>query len=130
MQQRRLGPFSRSIDRGAIGAIDGRSREGRFLRAYAAMLVEHCGGHPSIVQRALISRAARLALHLELMDERALAENRGFGPTDHHFYIAWSNSLGRLLAKLGLNPAPQAPQDPMERLRRHLAGRQRRDDAA
>src|SRR5271168_3686027 len=70
------GPYSRAIDRGAVGGlIDGRSREGRFLRAYERMLVEHCGGNPSIVQRALISRAARLALHLELMDERSLAGN-------------------------------------------------------
>ena len=31
----RLGPFSRAIDRGGVGwSIDGRSREGRFLRAY------------------------------------------------------------------------------------------------
>src|SRR5437764_9565956 len=69
-----LGPYSRAIDRGAVGsAIDGRSREGRFLRTYEAMLVEHVGGKPSVVERALISRSARLALHLELMDERALA---------------------------------------------------------
>jgi hypothetical protein len=69
-----LGPYSRLIDRGAVGgAIDGRSGEGRYLRAYEKMLTDHVGGSPSIVQRALISRAARLALHLELMDERALA---------------------------------------------------------
>src|SRR5215204_5360208 len=75
---RQLGPYSRVIDRGAIGAIDGRSREGRFLRAYEKGLIEHVGGTPTITQRALISRTARLALHLELMDERALAEGRGF----------------------------------------------------
>jgi hypothetical protein len=69
-----IGPYSRTIDRGAIGGlIGGRSREGRFLRRYEAMLTEHVGGNPSIVQRALISRAARLALHLELMDERSWA---------------------------------------------------------
>jgi hypothetical protein len=32
-------------------------------------------------------------------------EGRTFGPTDHHFYIAWANSLARHLAKLGLEPA-------------------------
>jgi hypothetical protein len=100
------GPYSSLIDRGALGAINGRTREGRFLRAYEQALVEHCGGNPSVTQRALISRTARLALHLELMDERALKEGRGFGPTDHHFYCVWANSLARHLAKLGFAPTP------------------------
>jgi hypothetical protein len=42
-------------------SIDGRSREGRFLRAYERMLAEHVGGKPSHVQRELIRRCARLA---------------------------------------------------------------------
>jgi hypothetical protein len=55
-----LGPHSRLIDRGAIGGlIDGRSREGRFLRAYDTMLMEHVGRNPSVVQRALITIAVR-----------------------------------------------------------------------
>jgi hypothetical protein len=65
-----MGPYSRAIDRGGLGGlISGRSREGRFLRTYEAMLTEHIGGRPSVVQRAMICRAARMALHLELMDE-------------------------------------------------------------
>jgi hypothetical protein len=126
----RLGPYSRVIDRGAIGAIDGRSREGRFLRAYEKMLIKHVGDKPSVTQRALISRTARLALHLELMDERALAEGRGFGPTDHHFYVAWSNALARHLARLGLEGATAVPLDPMEVIRRHVAARQAGGEAA
>jgi hypothetical protein len=48
----RLGPYSRAIDRGSIGwSVDGRSREGRFLRAYERMLSDHIGGSPSVVQR-------------------------------------------------------------------------------
>src|SRR5690348_15280845 len=91
--RRIAGPYSRVIDRGAVGGlIDGRSREGRFLRQYEAMLTEHCGGAPSIVQRALISRAARLALHLELMDERSLAGGHVFTTHDHQHYVAWSNA--------------------------------------
>src|SRR5947208_17161985 len=62
-----IGPYSRSIDRGAIGRVSGRSREGRFLRGYERMLLEHVGGQGSVVQRAMITRAARLALHLELL---------------------------------------------------------------
>jgi hypothetical protein len=66
--------------RGAIGdAVDGRSREGRFLRAYEHSLIEHVGSKPTAVQKVLISRAARLALHLELMDRRSLTD---FGMSD------------------------------------------------
>jgi hypothetical protein len=101
-----VGPYSRAIDRGALGCISGNSREGRFLRAYEAMLLEHVGQHVSIVQRALVSRAARLALHLELMDERSLAGGHQFTEHDHNYYISWSNSLARLLARLGMNAAP------------------------
>ena len=99
------GPYSRLIDRGALGSIHGNTREGKFLRAYEQALIEHVGGKPSITQRALITRTARLALHLELMDERCLREGRGFGPTDHHFYCVWANSLARHLEKLGFAPA-------------------------
>jgi hypothetical protein len=44
-----LGPYSRVIDRGAVGGlIDGRSREGRFLRTYEQALFDHVGGRPSL----------------------------------------------------------------------------------
>jgi hypothetical protein len=100
------GPYSRSIDRGAVGgAIDGRSREGRFLRSYERQLTEHIGGKPSVTQRCLIQRAARLALHLELMDERSLAGDHVFTTHDHLHYVSWSNSLARMLARLGLQSA-------------------------
>jgi hypothetical protein len=109
------GPYSRLIGRGAVGAINGRSREGQFLRAYEQMLIKHCGGNPSVTQRALISRTARLALHLELMDERALLDGKGFGPTDHHFYVSWANALARHLDKLGLKrPAGYASATPAD----------------
>jgi hypothetical protein len=101
----RLGPSSRAIDRGSVGwSIDGRSREGRFLRAYERMLAEHCGGKPSRVQRELIRRCARLALHLELQDERSmLAGEMGDGMSRR--YLAWSNALSRSLRLLGLEGA-------------------------
>src|SRR5689334_18426168 len=83
------GPYSALIDRGALGTINGRSREGKFLRAYEKMLVEHVGGQPSVTQRALISRTARLALHLELLDEKAIKKDGGLTPTDCHFYAVW-----------------------------------------
>ena len=105
-----FGPYSRAIDRGGLGwAISGRSREGRFITAYEAMLIEHVGGAPTIVQRALISRAARLALHLELMDEKSLADGRAFTIHDHHYYLSWSNGLARLLGRIGIQAAAAPP---------------------
>src|SRR5690242_4027122 len=104
----RLGPHSRAIDRGGVGwTIDGRSREGRFLAAYEAMLLQHCGSSPSTVQREIIRRCARLALHLELQDEKLMA---GEPPTDFagRQYLAWSNTLTRSLRLLGLQGPPQS----------------------
>jgi hypothetical protein len=68
------------------------------------MLIEHFNGEPTITQRALISRTARLALHLELLDEKALKHRHALSPTDCHFYGVWANSLSRHLAKLGFEP--------------------------
>jgi hypothetical protein len=106
-----FGPYSKAIDRGAIGStIDGRSTAGRFLKAYEAMLVEHVGGRPSITERAMIARAARVALHLELLDEKSLAECRPLTGHDMAWYAAWSNCLTRILGRLGLkSPDKPAP---------------------
>jgi hypothetical protein len=110
-----LGAYSRAIDRGAVGGlIDGRSREGRFLRAYERQLLDHIGNNPSVTQRCLIQRAARLALHLELMDERSLAGDHVFTVHDHNHYVAWSNALARHLARLGLEPQAAKPMDPYD----------------
>jgi hypothetical protein len=98
------------LDRGAVGALNGNSREAKFIRAYEAMLIEHVGGSPSIVQRALIIRAARLACHLELWDQRTIPNGGAVSATGHNHYIQWANALGRTLARLGLQPtAPRAP---------------------
>ena len=109
----RLGPYSRAIDRGALGSvIPPHSREGRYLRHYEAMLTQHVGGKPSIVERQVIVRASRLALHLELLDERTLSEGKGLGQTDLHFYVSWSNALVRHLEKLGLKSSAAAIKAP------------------
>ena len=76
----RVGPHSRALRRGVVGdQIDGRSREGRFLRAAEAELIAQTGGEPSFGQRILIRRAARAMLRLELLDAK-MAEGSW---TDH-----------------------------------------------
>jgi len=99
---RRTGPYSRALERGAVGSLNGNSREAKFIKAYEAMLTEHCGGYPSPVQRQLIIRAARLACHLELWDERTIPAGGAVTATGHNHYIQWQNALVRTLARLGL----------------------------
>lgn len=107
--QPRIGPWSRTLQRGAIGAsIDGRSREGRYLRNFEAMLAQHVGGKPSATQRVLIARAAKLALRLELFDERTMAVE--LGERSAREYLALSNHLRLCMRELGLKGAePRAP---------------------
>jgi hypothetical protein len=72
--QMRLKPDSRALGRGALGdAIDGRSREGKFIRRIEGELLEALGDNPSFAQVLLVRRAARAALKLEWYD-RKLAE--------------------------------------------------------
>jgi hypothetical protein len=97
------GPHSRVLRRGAMGALDGNSREAKFVKAFEAELVRHVGGSPTAVQRALITRACRLALHLELWDERTIPQGGAFTASGHNHYLAWSNALGRTLARLGVD---------------------------
>jgi len=112
----RLGPHSRAIDRGSVGwSIDGRSREGRFLRAYEAMLAEHVGGKPSRVQAEMIRRCARLALHLELQDEKTLAAGDMSDGVAKR-YLAWNGALVRTLRELGLKATGLPRRSLAERL--------------
>lgn len=108
MKKNRVGPYSRTLDRGVIGrSIDGRSPEGRFLRAFEAEMVKHVGGAPSIAQKMLITRLARVALRLELFDEKMTA-----GATSDHdarIYGALHNSFRLMLRELGLKAATAKP---------------------
>src|SRR3954447_18527237 len=117
----RLGPHSRTLCRGAIGrSIDGRSAEGRFLRAFEAQMTAHLGGQPSAAEVLLISRLARVALRLELFDEKITAGTL----TDHdgRVYGALHNSFRLMLRELGLKAAPPAAPSLAELL---AAGRDR-----
>jgi hypothetical protein len=104
----KIGPYSRTLDRGAIGAsIDGRSREGRFLRAFEAALERHVGGSPSLTQKVQIRRASRAMLRLELLDEKMSAGT--WSDHDGRVYGALNNSLRLYLRELGLKPAEAKP---------------------
>jgi hypothetical protein len=112
-KRKRMGAHSALIDRGAIGGkINGTSREGRFLLAYERMLTEHIG-KPTILQKAMIHRACRLALHLELLDEGVFTEGKGLSQHAYQHYCSWNNSLIRTLVALGMKPGTaQEAQSP------------------
>lgn len=71
----KLGPYSRCLNRGALGNISGRSREGRFLRALERDLLEHLGPEPTLPQRLLVARVARASLRIEMLEEK-IADGR------------------------------------------------------
>lgn len=106
----RVGPHSRILARGSLGGrIDGRSREGRFLRAFEGDLIKQLGGSPSAAQAFLIRRAARSALRLELMDEE-LSEKGDVSAHAGRVYGALSNALRLTLRELGLRSTTEKPK--------------------
>jgi hypothetical protein len=91
--------------------LDGRRREVRLLRETRAALMAHVGERPTATQKALVEICASLQLYVSLFDAKALREG-GLGERDSRQYLAYSNSLTRALARLGLNKAAQEPKPP------------------
>lgn len=109
-----LPPYSRP---NALAKIDGRTREARLMREARAELVAHVGGTPSATQRVLIERAVQLTLQIAMLD----AKQAGGGLTEHdgRTYLAWTNTLTRLMRQLGMTGAAQRPRS----LADHIAAR-------
>ena len=108
------GPYSRPE---SLGKISGRSREGRILKGVREELAAHVGGKPSATQRALIDRAAMLTLRIAMMD--AKQPSGILSERDAREYLAWTNTLTRLMRQLGMQGAPERPRT----LTEHLASR-------
>jgi hypothetical protein len=106
-QRQPLGPYSRPA---ALANFDGRSRDGRFMRRVRADLTAHVGGKPSAAQRAIIDRIAWLHLHIAMIDARS-SERRGMTDCDARTYLAWTNTLARMLGRLGLKGAAAEPRN-------------------
>ena len=102
-----LGPHTRQHR--LLERIDWRTREGQVLIAARAELTAHVGGNPSNVQKALIERAARLTLYIELMDAEALVVGT-MTERNSRQYLAWVNALRLCLREIGLDEAkPEMP---------------------
>jgi hypothetical protein len=98
---RRLGAYSRVLERGAIcDALDGRSREGRFLRAIEGELTRGRRASLTIEERLLLRRVAKMLLQAELLDEK-LAKGE-FTPHDVRVYGALNNAIRLGLREIGL----------------------------
>ena len=97
-----LGPHTRGAR--LLEGLDWRTREGQTLIAARAELTAHVG-NPNNVQKALIERAARLTLYVEMMDARALAAGT-MSERDSRQYLAWVNALRLCLRDLGVKAAP------------------------
>ena len=105
-----LGPHSR---RSRLAMLDGRTREARLLKTAIDELTEHVGGNPSATQARQIARAARIELHMAMMDARS--DQNGGVMTDHDSrqYLAWVNSYRLILRDLGLEKrGPRQPSLP------------------
>jgi hypothetical protein len=96
----KLGAYSQEI---VLARPDGRSKEARLLQQVRRELLSHIGGNPSAPQTALIERAAMLQLRVATLDSKILEGT--FSEYDAKVYLAFSNSLCRTLAALGLKPA-------------------------
>lgn len=113
---RRLGPHCRALRRDVIGdAIDGRSKEGKFLRRVEAELRSQIGGEPSFAQSLLIRRAARSMLQLELLDEKMASGT--WTSFDARTQGGLNNTIRLCLKELG----SKKPADPAPSLHDYLA---------
>jgi hypothetical protein len=101
-----------------LAKLDRRTRESRLLKAVRSDLTAHVGGKPSATQRALIERAARLSLYIEVMDRESIAAGT-MTERNSRQYLAWVNALRLALRELGLK-ADEVPPDPMKAFRADL----------
>jgi hypothetical protein len=100
MKSRGLGPHSR---RHRLGHLDRRTFEGKLFDEFRTRLLEHVGGAPTVAQVAIIERACWVNLRCAMMDGKVATGD--FTEQDSNVYLAWANTLRRLLDALGLQPA-------------------------
>ena len=109
----KIGPQSPAT---RLAKIDGRTQLAKRAKSIRESLIQHVGGKPSPTKMILIDQAVMLQMRLDMMDRKALD---GIEPNDgdDRRYLAWANSLARLMRQLGQKSA--AP--PKITLADHLA---------
>jgi hypothetical protein len=118
-------PYS-SPDR--LAKLDGRTKESRLVRETRAELLRHVGPNPSVVQRALIEQLEQIKLRLAVMD-RKFIKTGAQTDLDSRTYLAWANTYGRLLERLGVKEPSPALQEATSTLADHITARRLPADA-
>lgn len=103
---RSISPHSRPS---RIATLDKRSCEWRRLCQVHDALLNHLGGVASPVQLALISRCASLTVFIEACEKRAFQNNGELSERDAKTFLAFNNSLSRMLRQLGLRSVAPPP---------------------
>jgi hypothetical protein len=89
--------------------LHGNSAPRRAAAKLRTDLIAHCGNRPSATQLAIIEQAAELKVRLAVMDQEFIRTGRRSAHASRD-YLAWSNSLVRLLRQLGTHgEAEKAP---------------------
>lgn len=102
-----------------IAKLDGRTQLAKRAKKLRADLIQHVGGNPSAVQLTLIEQAVGLQTRCDMLDSKTFNDGIELGDGDQRRYLAWANSLQRLMRQLGQKSAPR----PTVSLADHLAKR-------
>ena len=122
-RKQRFGPYCRALQRGSISnAIDGRSREGRFLRRIEGELFAQLGPSPAFAQRLMVRRVSRMMLRLEQFDQRL--DDGTLTEFDQKIYGALSNHVRLGLRELGLKRRVEKPLSISDIAARHKGSAQ------
>ncbi len=100
--------YSRPLRRGALGDIDGRSKEGRFLKTVEADLLSQLGAAPTVSQRLLVRRIARSLLIADVLDVKLA--NGDWNDCDARTAGGVNSAIRLGLIALGLKAAQPAPR--------------------
>jgi hypothetical protein len=111
----KVGPQSTST---RLAKLDGRTTLAKRAKQRREELIQHVGGNPSATQKALIEQAVMLQMRIDMMDS-ATIEGGAMNSGDDRRYLAWANSLARLMRQLGQKSAPR----PTVSLAAHIANR-------
>lgn len=103
----RVGPYSRILQNGAGEGIDGRTRDGKFIRRCEAELLAQIEGDPSFTQRLLVRRVAKMMFVAERLDEKLTGADN-WTPHDCRTFGALNTAIARALRDLGLKNQPKA----------------------
>jgi hypothetical protein len=110
---RNSGPYSTRLARGPVATVDGRSAEGRYIRALEAELIATLPGPISVTDRLLIDRLIRLRLQLDALENKIEEARAGRGKwTDHDIrvYSAVGNQYRLTLRELRTLPTNNQPK--------------------